>query len=71
MLEWLTQFGDFLSLVVNGMISVIRSFFTFLGMLPQWTTYLSAAASYAPSVLNTFIVAGIFISIILLIVGRN
>lgn len=71
MLEWLSQIGDFLLLIVNVVIMVVSSTLKFLLMIPQWLTFLHLGTAMLPGIIVPFVVAGISLTVVLLILGRN
>lgn len=70
MLEFFQQFGEWLGLIVDGIVMVFKSMFQFISMIPAWVTLLTGVETQLPVVIAPFIIMGITVSVVLLIVGR-
>lgn len=63
-LDSITSAFAFLLNVIKGLVQLIQ-------LLPRSLTFLQSAMTYLPSFVTAFILAGVAVSIIFLIVGRN
>lgn len=71
MLSWLSQLGNFILTVVNFVVMFLTSTVNFLLMIPRWLTFLQLGTTALPGVIAPFALTGIFLTVILLIMGRN
>ncbi len=71
MLEWLSQIGDFLLLIVNVVITFLSSTVKLLTMIPQWLSFLHLGTASLPGIIAPFIICGITLTAVLLILGRH
>lgn len=72
MLDFLKGIADFITMIVNLVITVITSILEFIGMIPAWITWLLTAFSYTPSMMFSFLISGVLLSVIMfVIVGRS
>lgn len=71
MLDWLSQIGDFIGLIIDVIIMVVQSTVKFFELLPDWFIFLNTSVFLLPGILVPFVTLGIVVSVVLLIVGRN
>ncbi len=71
MIDFLLQIVDVLKIAVNFFVHTIQSIYDFVFLIPRALTFVTAALLYVPSVFTAYIMAGIGVSVILVIVGRN
>lgn len=71
MIDFLAQFIDVIKMVVNFFIHTIQSIYDFVVLIPKAITFVTASLLYIPSAFTAYIMAGIGISIVLVIIGRN
>ena len=71
MLEWLTQLGDFILMVVNFVVMFLTSTVNFLLKIPRWLTFLQLGTTALPGIIAPFALTGIMLTAILLIIGRH
>lgn len=63
-LKLLESFGGFI-------VSVLKAILEFFIMIPQWISMLTTSVAFIPGILLPFVMLGIFITLLLLIMGRN
>lgn len=61
----------FLEAVGGFIISILQSILEFFIMIPQWIAMLTTSVAFIPGILLPFVMLGIFITLLLLIMGRN
>ena len=71
MLDFLSGIMDFITMLGSTLIMLIKSTLDFFLMIPSFLAYLTTSVAVLPSFIVPFVVAGIFLSVILLIVGRG
>lgn len=71
MLDFLSGIMDFITMLGSTLIMLIRSTLDFFLMIPSFISYLLTSIAVLPAFLVPFVVAGVFLSVILLIVGRG
>lgn len=71
MLDFLSGIIDFITMLGSTLIMLIRSTLDFFLMIPSFISYLLTSIAVLPAFLVPFVVAGVFLSVILLIVGRG
>lgn len=71
MLDFFAQIGEVLLAIVDLIVNVVTSLVKFFTMVPSWIAFLVTSVGYLPGIVVSFILVGVFISVILLIVGRN
>lgn len=71
MLEYLQGVMDMFVSVIAVLVNIVKGLFEFVALLPDWLAFLHLSVGLLPSLLVSFIMFGIFISALLMIVGRN
>lgn len=71
MLDFLSSIGDTLLLVVNVVISFFSGLITVVTMVPRFISLLAIYTASLPSYVVPFITAGILLSVVYMLVGRN
>lgn len=71
MIEFILQIVDIMKVVINFFTHTIQSIYDFVVLIPKAITFVTTALLYTPSVFTAYIMAGIGVSIILVIIGRN
>lgn len=67
----LAEILEFLEAVGGFIISTLQAILEFLVMIPQWIAMLGTAVAFIPGILLPFAMLGMFITILLLLMGRN
>lgn len=74
-MQWLIDFFvsifQTLSNVINFAVNAVLGLFDIIKMLPQLLTNVTASVSNLPSILSTFVLATITVSVIFLLIGRG
>lgn len=71
MIDFLAQIIDIIKMCINFLIHTIQSLYDFVTLIPRGVAFVTNAMLYIPSAFVAYIVAGIGVSIILVIIGRN
>lgn len=75
MLQWLFDFGDWLSSIITSVLDFFKSTVHGLGLMiklfPKILNLTTSSIAYLPSIFATFITVTIIIYIVYLIIGRN
>lgn len=66
----LKTLGDFLYAVVHLLINLVSGVFQMLTMIPSALTMLTSSVAFMPTILVSFAIGLITVSIVYLIVGR-
>lgn len=67
----LAEILEFLEAVGGFIISTLQAILEFLVMIPQWIAMLGTSVAFIPGILLPFAMLGMFITILLLLMGRN
>ena len=67
----LAEIVDFIGSIVGLVSSMVSSLLQFFVMIPQWLGMLGTSVALIPGILFPFAMLGIFITLLLLIMGRN
>ncbi len=67
----MAEIVDILSSVIGVVASAVESVFRFFVMIPGWLGMLGSTVALLPGVLFPFCMFGIFVTLLLLIMGRN
>ena len=70
-LDFLSSIGDTLLLIINVVISFFSGLITVVTMIPRFVSLLTIYTASLPSYVVPFITAGILLSVVYLLVGRN
>ena len=70
-LDFLSSIGDTLLLIINVVISFFSGLITVVTMIPRFVSLLTIYIASLPSYVVPFITAGILLSVVYLLVGRN
>lgn len=71
MFDFLSQIVDFLRMVVGLLVNLVSAVADFMVMIPKYIAFINVSTGYLPSVCLSFILFGFFVSLLLLIIGRN
>ena len=71
MVQLLRDIANLLQAISDIIIMLIDSFLNLFGLIPRGAVFLGQVATYMPAVFQSFIIAGISLSIALLVLGRN
>lgn len=71
MLDFLTQIVGFFETAINLIISLVTGLFNLLKMLPIAVNFVGNSVAFLPTVVVSFVLAGVAFSVILMIVGRS
>lgn len=71
MLEFFGTFADALFSAFNFFLNFVTGILTFFRLVLEFISYLTVVIGYLPAPLIVFCLMGIFMSVLLLIVGRN
>lgn len=58
-------------MIVGLLVNLVTAIADFMVMIPKYIAFLNVSTGYLPSVCLSFIMFGFFVSILLLIIGRN
>ena len=70
MLSWLSSIGDAIGIFVQLVSSFVNGLIQLFVIVPQAVSFLTVGLAYIPPVLLAFAVAGIGITVFLMILGR-
>lgn len=62
---------DFFSMLGAFVKNLVQSLFYLVSLLPKAVTFVTQVTGYVPSFVLAFLLAGVMISIVFMIVGRN
>lgn len=71
MIDFLAQIIEVIKMAVNFFVHAVQSLYDFVVLIPKAITFVVMSLHYTPSAFTAYIMAGIGISIILVIIGRN
>lgn len=71
MLDFLQNIVDAISVAFDTLVNFVSGIVQLVKMLPQAVLFVSNASGYLPTFIVGFITAGVFISVIFMIVGRS
>ena len=70
-MDFFTQVISFLSTIFDLLINVLTALVTLIVQIPRWVSFTTGLCAFLPSVLLSFAVFSVLISVILFLVGRN
>lgn len=70
-MDFFTQVISFLSTIFDLLINVLTALVTLIVQIPRWVSFTTVLFAFLPSVLLSFAVFSVLISVILFLVGRN
>ena len=70
MLSWLSSIGDAIGIFVQLVSSFVNGLIQLFVIVPQAVSFLTVVLAYIPPVLLAFAVAGVGITVFLMILGR-
>ena len=71
MLEFFQLIIDIISSLMNLIVSLVKAVVTQYTLIPHFLTFITDTVTYMPTVLMSFILLGVSLSVLLLILGRN
>lgn len=69
--DFLAQIIDVIKLLIDFFIHLVQSIYDLITIIPRALVFVTSATLYVPSIFVAYILAGISLSVILVIVGRN
>lgn len=71
MLSFLTSIWDTIKNLVLFVANIVSSLFRFIGMIPQYTGYVTGLFAWLPAPFFIFGMLALSITVILVLLGRN
>ena len=71
MLNLISQFVDTITAIITFVIHAIQSLLQFLTMIPTYISFIISSVNVLPSVVIPFVIASIWVTVYLFILGRN
>lgn len=71
MLNLLRSIVESITMIINLLGSIITAIFNFIGMIPTYITFLLGLVSVVPPFALVFFTAGIYLTVMLFVIGRQ
>lgn len=71
MISFFQQAIDFFKLLLDFLINIVHSLLTLLTQIPRWVAFTTTLFGFLPSVLLSFALFAVSLSVIFLLIGRN
>lgn len=71
MLKLLESFLSSIGLLLTFLWNTLQSLLMFIGMIPEYITYITSLTAVVPSFATAFFVAGISLTVLLFMIGKE